>query len=273
MNITEPSEAITALNRCPGYKIIDGRKVLLCSQLQYHDPSDLVLHCEKCGRFVVQHCPHTAPDESTSATSKHYLFVAFTDGACRNNGRLNAQSGVGVACGAFFGQQRSAFPRSKPNNIQTHTSQRAELQAALHSLKILAQLDNENEWEYRGEVMRNECAKKSGLEGFEKAWIIVSDSAYVVKGMTEWLPTWKVLSIVPLGLFPLLTSIQVNGFKTTQGRAPDNLDLFLRLDSMIETQEAVHHLKIGFLHIRREYNEVADRHAKHAADVGASSTQ
>lgn len=29
-------------------------------------------------------------------------------------------------------------------------------------------------------------------EAEKKVWIIATDSEYVVKGMTEWLPTWKV---------------------------------------------------------------------------------
>ena len=29
-------------------------------------------------------------------------------------------------------------------------------------------------------------------KGESKAWIIATDSEYVVKGMTEWLPTWRV---------------------------------------------------------------------------------
>ena len=31
----------------------------------------------------------------------------------------------------------------------------------------------------------------------DKAWVIATDSEYVVKGMTEWLQSWKVNLYIP----------------------------------------------------------------------------
>ncbi|KAJ6192139.1 ribonuclease H-like domain-containing protein [Bipolaris maydis] len=85
-------------------------------------------------------------------------------------------------------------------------------------------------------------AAKSGLEIFSgahdkdpqneaKACIIATDSEYVVKEMTEWIPNWK-----------------RNDWGTTKGSKPANLDLFLALDSMLTKHEA-ENVKVGFWHI------------------------
>ena len=49
----------------------------------------------------------------------------------------------------------------------------AEARAAKFGLEVLAEDDDRNS------------------EGRERNWIIATDSEYVVRGMTEWLPTWK----------------------------------------------------------------------------------
>ncbi|KIJ59768.1 hypothetical protein HYDPIDRAFT_43798 [Hydnomerulius pinastri MD-312] len=78
-------------------------------------------------------------------------------------------------------------------------------------------------------------------------WIIVSDSEYLVLGMTEWLPAWK-----------------ENGWRASRGR-PKNLDLFQKLDAEIELLERLHDVKVGFLHVGREHNQDADVLAGQAA--------
>ena len=58
------------------------------------------------------------------------------------------------------------------DNFPLRSNQRAELCAAKLGVELLAEAYAE--------------------ESKAKAWIIATDSEYVVKGMTEWLPTWKV---------------------------------------------------------------------------------
>lgn len=36
--------------------------------------------------------------------------------------------------------------------------------------------------------------KRHGPRNSDKIWIVATDSKYVVKGMTEWLPAWRVFS-------------------------------------------------------------------------------
>ncbi|KAJ5029793.1 hypothetical protein J3E73DRAFT_379654 [Bipolaris maydis] len=85
------------------------------------------------------------------------------------------------------------------------------------------------------------------------AWIVATDSEYVVKGMTEWLPKWK-----------------SNNWRTAKGTTPANLDLFLALDSVVTTLES-ENLTIGFWYIPREHNKIADRLAKAAASFDLHS--
>jgi ribonuclease HI len=57
------------------------------------------------------------------------------------------------------------------DNFPLRSNQRAELCAARLGVELLA---------------------RTRVKGKAEAWIIATDSEYVVKGMTEWLPKWKV---------------------------------------------------------------------------------
>ncbi|KAL8919913.1 MAG: hypothetical protein Q9172_004731 [Xanthocarpia lactea] len=132
---------------------------------------------------------------------------------------------------------------------QKRTSQRAELLAALSGLRQLIDADELNATEETKKKKRKKRRKLSSTEA-KKSWIIATDSEYVVKGMTEWLPAWK-----------------NNNLRTNRNTKPANLDLFLRLDDAIAVEETKG-VKIGFWHVPREYNAVADKLAKDAAQLG-----
>lgn len=53
--------------------------------------------------------------------------------------------------------------------------------------------------------------------------------------------------------------------KLSTGLAPSNLDLFVALDKKIIELESKFPCVIGFWHIRREYNTLADRLARKGA--------
>jgi len=82
--------------------------------------------------------------------------------------------------------QKSVPIVDSEDNFPLRSNQRAELYAAISGLKFLANADRENTEEPTGDS-----------KGKSKAWIIATDSEYVVKGMTEWLPTWRVYSNHP----------------------------------------------------------------------------
>ena len=68
----------------------------------------------------------------------YYVQLIFTDGACINNGALEAVAGIGVALGTLD-FRRHYFPvdNELENPSQKRTSQRAELLAAIKGLEIM----------------------------------------------------------------------------------------------------------------------------------------
>ena len=53
--------------------------------------------------------------------------------------------------------------------------------------------------------------------------------------------------------------------RTTAGRTPLNLDLFMKLDQEIDAIERERDVQIGFWHVLRKHNVIADRLATAAA--------
>lgn len=103
--------------------------------------------------------------------------VIYTDGASRGNGKEGARAGFGV----YFGE---GDPRNVSERLQgtRQTNQRAELMAAIRALE------------------------KSNPERIVE---IRTDSKYLVRGLTEWLPNWL-----------------KEGWVTSRGTQIENRDLF-----------------------------------------------
>lgn len=121
----------------------------------------------------------------------HHFRLVFTDGACRLNGQVGATAGIGIAYGEETGSQRATSITSLSDPGQKRTSQRAELLAALAGLRVLGAAHQLNE----KESVKTEAKSRRSQDSKEKVWVIATDSEYVVKGMTEWLPSWKVKSL------------------------------------------------------------------------------
>lgn len=134
----------------------------------------LLKECPECNMFFFYCCHH---GYKRQATPCHNLSVVFTDGACLDNGLPGARAGVGVAFGSIDKFQQS-IPLDGLDASVAPSNQRAELQAAIAGIRAL-QASNDK--------IRREFKKDSSSK-----WIVVTDSEYVVKGMTEWMPTWKV---------------------------------------------------------------------------------
>ncbi|KAK8254119.1 ribonuclease H-like domain-containing protein [Phyllosticta capitalensis] len=188
--------------------------------------------CPDCGLFFYK-CSD-CKDQDEDGYPCPGTSVVFTDGACLNNGQDGASAGWGVAFGTEGAQQFSV----PMGNVESKTSQRAELEGAIAGLTHVMDY-----------YKRFPPKKSSPYEGVKKQFVLTTDSEYVVKGMTEWLPNWK-----------------SNGYRTSTHKKPANLDLFMRLDKLIEGFES-EDVVIGFLHIPREHNKIADKLAKRAAKV------
>jgi len=141
---------------------------------------------------------------------------AFTDGACRGN---PGPGGWGVLL-----RYRSRERTLSGGELLT-TNNRMELMAAIHAF----------------EALKRPCHV-----------IVHTDSEYVKKGITEWLPRWK-----------------LKGWKTADGKPVKNTDLWQRLDQA----RAAHRVEWKWVrgHSGHPENERVDALARNAAAAVRSS--
>ncbi|KAI0704937.1 ribonuclease H-like domain-containing protein [Cytidiella melzeri] len=219
---------------------IYGHKLIFCPTAQRMDTRDLINHCDDCGMFFAYCCSHDRDRTNDGQLPCHHYSLVFTDGACLNNGQDGARAGIGGAMGTEEWWQFSLAVDEKVDTLvgAKRTSQRAELLAAIEGVRRMS--DVEGMFGERRGSHRN----FRDLPGF----VVTTDSEYVVKGMTEWLPRWK-----------------ENHFRTSTGKRPANLDLFRQLNAMVEVAERKHKITIGFWHVGREHNKIADTLAKQGA--------
>ena len=185
-----------------GREGVIGRKMIFCPRLQAFETNELIRTCERCSGFFVYCCACLSSYENDGRNDNGYLChhfrLIFVDGACRNNGQSGATAGVGIAFGADKESQLS-FPIDTdwdPN--QKRTSQRAELLAGIAGLRYIATVREFNYDEESGKSKKTEKvqSKNSDSKRPRSSWIIATDSEYVAKGMTEWLPQWKVSKLM-----------------------------------------------------------------------------
>jgi ribonuclease HI len=116
--------------------------------------------------------------KSILAKKNYYIFV---DGGCIDNGKKNARAAFSVIFEKHHIFNTCKLLKNKPTN------NRAELQAILHSFKII----NNNQSEFK-----NHCIT------------IVSDSMYSINCIDNWSQKWI-----------------INGFKASNGKIISNKDL------------------------------------------------
>jgi hypothetical protein len=120
----------------------------------------------------------------------HFRGV-FIDGSCLGNGGPGATAGVGIVLGREpILQQALVVDKSlEIDDYVLRTSQRAELLAAIRGLEDLSSAFG--------------YYTRLGTKN-NRNWVICSDSQYVIRGMTEWLPKWRVCAS-PLSCWPSLS--------------------------------------------------------------------
>lgn len=197
-----------------------GRRLVFCPRLEAMSMDKLIRSCDDCKDFFVYccNCSQRFNNDGYRDSGRlcHHFRMIFTDGACRLNGQAGATAGLGVAFGEREEAQMSVPVTTVWDPDQKRTSQRAELLAAQAGLWWLIEADRLNNGEPDGKPKEKARKGRKGRDPNDqddtKNWIIATDSEYVVKGITEWLPAWKVsrpgealclaisylLSIVPL---------------------------------------------------------------------------
>ncbi|KAL9576547.1 MAG: hypothetical protein Q9212_007006 [Teloschistes hypoglaucus] len=155
------------------------------------------------------------------------------DGACRGNGTGTARSAYGVH-----------FAKESPHNFNgtipgtRHTSQRAELMACKKGLGAVELLQS---------LYYTDC-EVQGLAAPVLMLVVQSDSAYLVKGMTEYIDKWR-----------------KNGYTNAKGTAVSNADLFMEIDEQINSLNDLNTI-VSFWHVPRMRNREADFLANNALD-------
>ena len=157
------------------------------------------------------------------------IFVAI-DGACRDNGATGARSSYGV----FFAES-SPYNLSSIIQGSSHSSQKAELRACMMALRKVEKIRDPLE------IVDDEPYSL-------KKVVLKSDSEYVVKGITKWLPKWK-----------------KNGFRTARGSSVVNAKLFKDIDAQIDLLDELG-VRCLFWLVPRGENQEADRLANRALD-------
>ncbi|EMC99351.1 hypothetical protein BAUCODRAFT_45711, partial [Baudoinia panamericana UAMH 10762] len=163
--------------------------------------------------------------------------IIAVDGACRNNGRPNAESGVGI----FFHEDNYQWNEVVKLETDNHTSQRAELYAGLYALRAARSLRRLN-------TSRTGKHRRPGPMRSLRRVVIKADSEYLVKGMTVWIEKWR-----------------ANGFINARGLPVVNEDLFRELDDLVQ-QLNDRSVEVQFWQVPRAQNEPADCLANAALD-------
>jgi len=105
--------------------------------------------------------------------------VVFTDGACSRNGFDGAVSGIGGTYGNDVDYQWSIPVDERIDSTPIRTNQRAELLAAIEGVRRL------------GDFLESKVEENPPLNP-RSVMVVATDSEYVCKGVTEWMPKWKV---------------------------------------------------------------------------------
>jgi ribonuclease HI len=150
------------------------------------------------------------------------IIGLFVDGACPGNGHPWAQGAYGV----YFGEVSRYNQWGKVPEPPVHTSQRAELWAAIVGMEQIWEcwLDHQDITEY----------------------IIVTDSRYVVNSISYYIYKW-----------------QMNGWMTSMGTNVANQDLIRRLDNLLG-KYSNRGIFVYFWAVNRSETEEADELANRA---------
>ena len=140
------------------------------------------------------------------------IVIIYTDGACRGN---PGPGGWGAILD-YKGIEKELYGAEKHT-----TNNRMELMAVIKALEILKQT----------------CLVK-----------LYSDSSYVLKGITDWMPNWK-----------------KRGWKTASKTAVKNEDLWRRLDALIVSHQ------IEWLWVKGHSGNIGNERADQLANKGIDS--
>lgn len=198
--------------------------------------------------FVHARCPFASSRACSCGRYACHLdsLIVAVDGACRGNGVNATRSAAGVYYGpSDHGNLNFAFEVPAANQEPKHTSQRAELWAAIAALMNAQYFTRQGgQWPCDDEPH----ADGHGAEPCRVRHLIIkSDSAYLVNGMTGTLARWA-----------------TNGWLTARRTRVKNVDLWEQLLALVTEYEEDLEASVDFWLVPRAENADADR----LADLG-----
>jgi ribonuclease HI len=118
------------------------RKFTFCPTLANYEISHLIVECADCHRLFAACCLHQSFGsdwyQSGEGRCCHLYQLAFTDGACSNNGWDGAKAGMGIIIGSDIEQHSWSIPVDDAVDPgAARTNQSAELLAVIEGLKKL----------------------------------------------------------------------------------------------------------------------------------------
>jgi len=153
------------------------------------------------------------------------MIGLYVDGAARDIGTYSERAGVGVHFGP---RSRYNVCRLLPGDM-AHTSQRAELYAATVAVETILDF----------------ISKMTSID----TYVIVSDSQYLVNGITGYIYEWR-----------------RNGWITAMGGPVKNEDMWTYLHFLLDNLLDERGIKILFWKCDRSENEEADALARNAVE-------
>ncbi|KAJ5952450.1 uncharacterized protein N7479_010863 [Penicillium vulpinum] len=186
------------------------------------------------GAWVCLACPtstHKCRDCKQYEGHEDSLVIAI-HGECIT-GKTGARSAIGVFYGRGNGGNTSWPIPGKDNH--SHTTQIAELTACLRALRNATSIIDK----------RRSMMRKGKVLMPLTTFVIKTDSEYLVRSLTEWLPKWK-----------------NNGWKTCKGVQVANADMFKLAEAGIVMLEMV--VQVKFWLVPKENNTEATCLAKMA---------
>ena len=161
-----------------------------------YDLEHLITQCPGCACFFAACCLHGTFGGNLALPNEdpcHHFQLVFINGTCSNNGRDVAKAGLGMTIGDDKEYCWSITVEDVVDSDGPRTNQPAEMLAAIEGLK---KLEGENHIQAIHEAMgKGDSHHKSArhhTDVLSSTYIIMANSEYVVKGITEWLPTWCV---------------------------------------------------------------------------------
>jgi ribonuclease HI len=156
---------------------VSNRRMIFCENLlSQYNTDELYSVCDHCNTLFCICCRDLSNPDYRRC---HYYPVVFIDGACSRNGSGDAVSGIGGSFGEEPEHQWSVPVDGLIDSVAVRTNQRAELLAAIMGVQRL------------GEYLLS-TKRKPHQNNCLAEMVVATDSEYVCKGVSEWMPKWKV---------------------------------------------------------------------------------